>query len=70
MIRKTTSARPSEKQSPPRNNLKISEVLEKEEFDESLPRVEYRLSPAGERLIPILRDIRELGETFSRDVTR
>jgi DNA-binding HxlR family transcriptional regulator len=39
-------------------------VLEKEAFDEALPRVEYRLSPAGERMIPILREIRKLGEAF------
>ena len=39
-------------------------VLQKEEFDEAVPRVEYRLSPAGEKLIPILDEIQRLGELF------
>lgn len=40
-------------------------VLEKQAFEETLPRVEYRLSPAGEQLIPILEEIRRLGEEFT-----
>jgi DNA-binding HxlR family transcriptional regulator len=39
-------------------------VLSKEAFDESLPRVEYRLTPAGRKLIPLLARIRDLGGEF------
>lgn len=42
-------------------------VLEKKEFDESLPRVEYRLSAAGMKLIPILAEIRILGDYFHKE---
>jgi DNA-binding HxlR family transcriptional regulator len=38
--------------------------LSKEAFDETLPRVEYRLTPAGRKLIPLLARIRDLGGEF------
>lgn len=42
-------------------------VLEKKSFSEIPPRVEYGLTPKGYHILPILLQLRQVGETFLDD---
>ena len=46
--------------------LENDELVERKELGEFPPPIEYRLSAAGRRMIPILDQLRELGEVFAR----
>ncbi len=39
-------------------------VLEKESFNEVPPRVEYKLTPKGLHILPLLHALRQIGEPF------
>ncbi len=46
--------------------LERDELVERKELGEFPPPIEYRLSAAGQRVLPVLDQLREVGEAFAR----
>ena len=50
--------------------LEADDLIERHVFDVVPPHVEYRLSPEGRRLEPVLRALEEFGERYASAIDR
>ena len=48
------------------DNLEAQAIITKQSFSEVPPRIEYTLTPKGEDLIPVLRQMAAWGDKYSR----